>query len=142
MTETSIHPLAATSWRGPTISVTRPYLAGAYAAAPKPITAKAAKGCRPAKSIATPTILTAFIRLMSRAFGIASAKGPISGARKTYDKVKANLSSGDHQPGRPRASSSAIVTISTALSASAETACAAISRWNRGDIDADGHEAM
>jgi hypothetical protein len=39
MVKPSIHPLALTSWDGGKSSVKMPYLAGEYAAAPKPTTA-------------------------------------------------------------------------------------------------------
>ncbi len=80
---TSIQPLAATSLSGPTTSVTSPYLAGAYNAAPVPTTAKAASGCSPASRASRPTALRPFIQAISRALGMASASGPANGASST-----------------------------------------------------------
>ena len=64
-----------------------------------PTMAKASMGCTLLNTKATPTTLSAFISAMSLAFGIESAKGPMSGAKNTYDRVKENLSKGAHQPG-------------------------------------------
>ncbi len=126
--ETSIQPLAATSRWGRTVSVIKPYLAGAYAAAARPTTAKHSSGCAPHSSSATPANLSAFIQAIKRALGTASASGPTHGASSTYDKVKVNFSSGAHQPGRPSSCSRAMATISSALSASADVNCAAMIR--------------
>jgi hypothetical protein len=82
-TDTSSQALARTSKEGGTVSVTKPYLAGAYTAAAKPITAKAKTGCMPVSMKTRPTTLSPFIQAMTRPLGKASEKGPTTEASKT-----------------------------------------------------------
>ena len=82
-TVTSNHPLALTRPDSGTVSVMRPYFAGAYADAAMPTIAKASIGWKFVKMKATPTTFMAFMHAMSFALENASAKGPINGAKNT-----------------------------------------------------------
>ncbi len=79
----SIQPLATTSFSGGSSSVTMPYLAGEYAAAPKPITAYASSGCTPMNIMMQPPILIMFVMNMTRALGNESANAPTNAASAT-----------------------------------------------------------
>ncbi len=103
-TEISIQPLATTRRCCGTISVTSPYFAGAYAAAPKPAMVNAATGCRPDNSAATPTALTAFMHAIKRAFGNASASAPTNGANQRRCELRRDQQgkAGGHGQGSSR----------------------------------------
>ena len=79
----SIQPLAATSFSGGSSSVRMPYLAGEYAAAPRPTTAYASSGCTLRNISTQPTTLMLFVMNITRPLGIASAKAPTKGASTT-----------------------------------------------------------
>ena len=80
---TSIQPLAATSRRGGISSVTRPYLAGEYSAAPAPASAKHGPTGAPSAIAAQAPALSALAALITVAFGTRSASGPTKGASST-----------------------------------------------------------
>ena len=83
MVSPSIQPLALTSCEAGSSSVRMPYLAGEYAAAPKPTTAYAISGCEPNSIMMQPTILMALLTNITRPLGRASAKAPTNGASTT-----------------------------------------------------------
>ena len=79
----SIQPLAVTSlWCG-RYSVSMPYLAGEYAAAPSPTTPYAISGCTPNSIIRQPATLMAFEMNITWPLGSASANAPTNGASIT-----------------------------------------------------------
>ena len=79
----SIQPLALTSCDGGSSSVRMPYLAGEYAAAPRPTSAYASSGCSPASISRQPATLIALDRNITRPLGSASANAPTTGASTT-----------------------------------------------------------
>ena len=103
-----------------------PYLAGEYAAAPRPTSAYAASGCVSISISAQPKILIALVKSITRPLGIESANAPTSGASTTYDTTKLCFSAGVIHAGSWSSRKSAIAAISSALSASDEKNCAAM----------------
>ena len=83
MVRPSIQPLALTSWEAGSSSVRMPYLAGEYAAAPRPTMAYDSSGWVPNSIIRQPTTLMALLMNMTLPLGKASAKAPTSGASIT-----------------------------------------------------------
>ena len=79
----SIQPLALTNCEAGSNSVRMPYLAGEYAAAPRPTMAYAIKGWPPNNIIRQPTILMALLTSMTCPLGHASATAPTKGANNT-----------------------------------------------------------
>ena len=80
---TSIQPFAATSRAAGTSSVTSPYLAGEYTAAPAPATQKQAVTGAPRAIAAQASAFTALAAPITRALGQRSASGPTTGASST-----------------------------------------------------------
>src|SRR5690242_9333109 len=113
----SIQPLASTSCSDGSSSVRIPYLAGEYAAAPRPTTAYASSGCAPVSITAQPTIFTMLVMSITRPLGIESANGPTSGASTTYETTKTCFSAGVIQAGAAISPSRPIAAMSSALSA-------------------------
>ena len=79
----SIQPLALTSCEFGSSSVRMPYLAGEYAAAPRPTMPYDSSGWAPNSISRQPTTLIAFEMNITVPLGTASAKAPTSGARIT-----------------------------------------------------------
>ena len=79
----SIQPLALTSCDGGSNSVRMPYLAGEYAAAPRPTIAYDSSGWVPNSIIRQPTTLIVFEKNITLPLGKASAKAPTKGASTT-----------------------------------------------------------
>ena len=79
----SIQPFALTSCEFGSSSVRMPYLAGEYAAAPRPTMAYENSGLAPNSISRQPTILMPFEISITLPLGTASAKAPTPGARMT-----------------------------------------------------------
>src|SRR5260364_261407 len=69
-------PIRITRFSGGNSSVRMPYLAGEYAAAPKPTIPKGRSGCMPASNVKQPMNLIVFVISITRLLGIASARAP------------------------------------------------------------------
>ncbi len=122
----SIQPFAATSCFAGSSSVRMPYLAGEYAAAPRPTTAYAASGCTEISIRMHPTTLIALVISMTLPLAIESANAPTSGASTTYETTKHCCSAGVIHSGDLSSVRRAMAAISSALSASDEKNCAAM----------------
>jgi len=79
----SIQPFALTSCELGNSSVRMPYLAGEYAAAPRPTMPYAISGSSPNSISTQPPILIVFEISITVPFGKASANAPTPGARTT-----------------------------------------------------------
>ena len=123
---TSSQPLACTSCSGGDSSVTSPYLAGEYAAAPTPASANASSGSIASAISAQASAFSPLAASITRALGQRSASAPTQGASSTYARVNTAFNSGASQALRPISASRAMATMSKALSARPDTNCAAI----------------
>ena len=94
-------------------------------AAPKPATPKAATGFKPASMEKQARHLMPLATIITRCLGQWSAHAPTQGPNTTYDKVNMSLSSGIQKACCCCSIKAAMATTSKALSARADTNCAA-----------------